>query len=1141
MSETRDSEVPRITIGKAKADATPNGSCSLEGPDFRLEKTPILDFHIRVSGDHPVAFNLLFGQAGIGYGSGLPYSYPESHVVNIVGTQMGVFSLGDLGAINDGTWHHVVFDLAFAIKNRLGLEPESVGPTSLGLIDQDGGLQLFAGGSPEPVPTSIELRDIVLRPREPNEHSANEFDFFVRSSAMGSASDSAGAYLVAGSIATRQPLQGVRVTVEGAQIQTVDEILGDFEGRKDFAIKVKVSNGVSKINASVVARGEKILARNELRLPPELGYLQTATIDIIPNSHNDLAWLDTQQATGEWRREKVIRPAIDLLEKYPDYRFGLENNVLLIDYLSNVPEQAKAVHKLLAEKRLAFGAMYTQPFQSIWAGEGLIHELYYGRKWLRENVGKDVDSVTAWGTDVPELALQFPQILAKSGVKYLMLGRFRPGIFDWYSPDGSKITVGSLGIYGQLSSYYFPYHPSNVALQMPQLLNNWEPFYETHHIPPEFPITDMTDYLPPTKQLIPLVHEWNSEAQQKYGARFKLKFATAEEFMDAVTRSPLTKFPELKGEWVDPWGYTVPGQHTLVAAGREAEWDLSSAEKFWTLKYIVSHGDEPYQRGTFDDAWMAHIYFDHGPGGYNGDITDSVFLTHQEKALIEGRALLSNAVHWLADRTTSLDPENLKLVVFNPLSWKRTGPTFVEIPMSPDQELQITDASGAIIPSQRVRQVHGGTVEYVVAATNIPSVGYSTFKAALTSRSKGDIPPEEFTNKRYENAFYRLEFVPGGLRSIYDKALNKELLKTDEFLGGEVFALDSVGCDSSSYTGFGEVAQPSWISIEKASHYSPRWSLLESGPVRIGWRMEQAFKDATVRVDVYAYHQTKRLEFDVSLLHWSGAIYREFRMAMPVDIPDGQVTYDVPYAAFEVGRDELRGPAFENWYSVPSDQIHPRFVQDWISTTDGDFGVMLSSQGTTWDYLDSREKKDRFTLLQPILLASRRSCHPQGNFYSPAGDYDYHFALTSFKGTWRDHFQFGSEVNAPFPAVVVKPRTSIPARMFSILPSIGIASQIQGSPLPSTLSLCQVSSPHFIVSDIKVADDKQGIIVRGYEISNQDSSLSLTFPWRIDKANKTNLIEDNLPEQLDVSGGIVHFTAGHRAVDAIRISSPSFP
>jgi hypothetical protein len=62
-NNVRDSRIAvlKITIDKAKADATPNGSCSIEGPDFRLEQIPILDVYIRVSGDHPVAFNLLFG------------------------------------------------------------------------------------------------------------------------------------------------------------------------------------------------------------------------------------------------------------------------------------------------------------------------------------------------------------------------------------------------------------------------------------------------------------------------------------------------------------------------------------------------------------------------------------------------------------------------------------------------------------------------------------------------------------------------------------------------------------------------------------------------------------------------------------------------------------------------------------------------------------------------------------------------------------------------------------------------------------------------------------------------------------------------------------------------------------------------
>ena len=60
--------------------------------------------------------------------------------------------------------------------------------------------------------------------------------------------------------------------------------------------------------------------------------------------------------------------------------------------------------------------------------------------------------------------------------------------------------------------------------------------------------------------------------------------------------------------------------------------------------------------------------------------------------------------------------------------------------------------------------------------------------------------------------------------------------------------------------------------------------------------------------------------------------------------------------------------------------------------------------------------------------------------------------------------------------------------------------------------------------------------MRGYEITNQDAAVNLKFPWTIEKANATNLIEDDLPEQINASGGSIQFKAGHRAINAIRIS-----
>ena len=1036
MTASRETGFARITIAEPKTMIPPDGGCPLGQGSFSFAEHPVFDFWIRVKGHHALAFNVAFGSSGIGYPG---YEGYADHALNIVDKQVGVDSLGDLNSLADGKWHHVVFDLALAVKNQLNAEPGEIKTAFLSLFDRQGSLSIFSNAKAEPIPETIDLRDMSLRSPKSAETYFNDLMLSADSSAAGESSKGERQYLIAGSIASRRTLDDTRLVVKGGSGEPNQE-LGRVEGHKEFTVLMAVPSGTSQVKVELRQSSGKLLAEKQVELQPEISYLRRATVHIIPNSHNDIGWLDTPEATANWRRDRVIGPAIPLLEKYPDYRYGMETNLFLMEYLERMPTQADTIHKLMAENRLAFGATYNQPYQSLWGGESLMRQLYYGRKWLKEHVGTDVDCVTAWGTDVPSVAMQMAQILAKSGVKYLMLGRFQPGIYTWSSPDGSKITMGSLGIYGRLAAYYTPPTSASVAMQVPGLLRGWDQFYADRHIPPEFPITDMTDYLPPNKDLIPLVGKWNDEAQQKYGSGVKLKFATGEEFMNAVTSDAASRFPEVQGEWPDVWLYIHgPTHHDLVSAGREAVWDLTSAEKFWTLRSLASRGSERYPTETFDQAWMAQIYPDHGFGGFNGDITDMVFQSKEETARRLGQTLLASSTQWIADHATPLDPADLKLVIFNPLSWDRSGPAWAEIPTPAGKDAEVVDAGGTIVPLQRVPQESGGAARYVLATNNIPAIGYQTYKVRFAPKAAEPAPTEAFKTGSYENEFYRLQFAPGGLKSIYDKQLGRELVDPQEFLAGEVFMLDSVGTGAGE---FGETQQPSWKNIEKASQYQPTWRLIESGPVRTGWRFDQPFGQATVRLEVYAYTHSKRLDFDVKILHWSGEKYKEFRMAVPVRLAQAQVAYDVPYGVLEVGKDEIKGKPFEGWYSRPAGLIHPREVQDWVAASGSDFTVMMSSSVAVFDYLDSQEKNDRLTLLQPVLLASRRSCHSLGNWYLQKGDHQYQFSLTSFAGGWRNNIHFGNEVNGPFPAVAAPSELRAPALPGKAEPLPGVGSQL---------------------------------------------------------------------------------------------------
>ena len=744
MKLTLNQGISRITIDKPPTMVTPDGGCSLRGTSMRLSENPVFDFWIRVNGNHTAAFDVAYGSSGIGYPGYISY---ESHAINIVGSQTGIEEVGNLGAINDGSWRHIVFDVGYAIESQPGFQPGSVNEVYLSLFDSQASLDLFAGAPPQSYPARIELRDMVWRPRVPNERYSNDLTFSISTAALGAASAGESKYLAGGFVVARKPRTGAKIVAEVPGGPTTTEPLGDVQGRRDFAFAMKTPPGTHQVHAKIVDGAGAVLAEQDVKLLPELGYLRDATINIIPNSHNDIAWLDTPEATGNWRRDKVVGPALPLLEKYPDYRYGMETNLFLMEYLRRAPTRAEEVRKFIAEGRLTFGAMFNQPYPSLWRDESLVRELYYGRKWLKENLGPGVDTVTAWGTDVPSVAMQLPQILAKSGVRYFMLGRYLPGIYDWYSPDGSKIVVGSLGIYGRLRGYLMPYNPVDVALQLPPLLANWDSYYAEHKIPPQFPITDMTDYLPPTKELITLTDQWKGEVGAKYGDPVKLKFATGEEFMQSVTKDPHTTLPQVHGEWPNVWAYIHgPTHHHLVSAGREASWDLVAGEKFWTLRTLMSGGRERYPTETFDEAWMAQIYPDHGFGGMNGDITDATYEAKEKEALLLGRTMLDSSVDWIAEHATPLNPQDIKLVILNPLSWNRSGPAWVEIPTPPGQDAVIKDKEGKSLSAQRVLQVAGGTTRYVVETQDISANGYSTFAVQFKPRT-----PERRQPRRIQN------------------------------------------------------------------------------------------------------------------------------------------------------------------------------------------------------------------------------------------------------------------------------------------------------------------------------------------------------------------------------------------------------
>ena len=413
----------------------------------------------------------------------------------------------------------------------------------------------------------------------------------------------------------------------------------------------------------------------------------------------------------------------------------------------------------------------------------------------------------------------------------------------------------------------------------------------------------------------------------------------------------------------------------------------------------------------------------------------------------------------------------------------------------------------------------------VFVAPEVPSLGYKTFTVSMAesgARAGGEANAEACA---VESPFYRLTLAPGGIRSLYDKQQRRELLKSDRFLGGEVFTLLSVapnnrgrGTDAGE---FGAVPLPVMdASFDRTSLRQPEWKQLEAGPVRAVYGLEVPWKNTTVRQRVIVWNGIKRVGFEVELADFSGELWREFRLALPLELDNPTLAYEVPFGVVEVGKDELPGTGGFAYghldYFEECRDIRPREVQNFVDASDARGGVTLSGDMSVFDWKNPAEAQDPGIVLQPLLLASRKSCNGEGVWYPQAGDHIYHFSLTSHKGGWRKGWREGVSANHPLEAV-----SGVP--------------QVAGAALPAGHSFLTLDAPGAVVSTVKKAEDDDSVVVRLVEMEGRDGRAALEWSRPVAEARRASILEEP-GEPAEAKRRTVKVPLGHHAIETLRLS-----
>lgn len=827
---------------------------------------------------------------------------------------------------------------------------------------------------------------------------------------------------------------------------------------------------------------------------------------VVPGSHFDLGWCATIGECLSWGDE-VIKRAIDaILHRFPEYKFTIEYTLFLKHFLETHPEYKEIVKRLISEKKIQVCSTMVGAMEQILDGEILIREITNAKRWIKEELGIDVKTVQH--SDLPGHTIQLPQILQKSGIENISYSRFHPPIplHWWEAPDGSRVLACN-----HIHGYGWGFILLDKEKGKEKLVKEIE---DLSSIWPSYNILMLqeSDLLLPEPEITERIVQLNKELRE-----VNLKIAILDEFFEAV-REGKVKLLVYKGEF--PYGfYSLPATSPVTyREARIAENKLTSAEKLASIREILGLGNYPAER--IDQAWSSLFYcHDHNVSGRRGELNNEVRTLKASYARIEAEELIREFLLSIGiniKTTQNGEP----IVVYNPLNWDRSEVILCHMKF-PGEDIRgviVKDKNGEDMPVQIVKTERAKEervdfcnlnlvrVDFLFLAKDIPSLGYKTFYAypVKEERKEDYVKAIPFS---IENRFYRIELVKDEVK-VFWKAKNIELSREDF---GKIFVIEDLRWDledaleeQAEKEGIPSIIweegyEPGeYLKVKKENFTGRRWKfckedarIIENGPIRSILRIEGKVLDSPIIEDIILYNELNRIDFRVTI-DWKGIKNTQVRVKFPFNIPEGKITYEVPFYGVELERDEM-----PNTYRGNGG----RFVQKWIDISNRDFGVTFATQNCSHILYG--------TTVEALILRDTYSCGDPFVWSINKGIYTFNFSLTPHEGDWKrsSSYKLGWEFNNP---------------LEFFIPNVIEPIKIVNSKLPEEFSFCKIDVPNIVITTLKKSFTHSEMwVLRCFDAEGKGGEVKVMLPFRLLEVWDSNFLEEPL-EKLKVNGKCFH-------------------
>lgn len=789
-------------------------------------------------------------------------------------------------------------------------------------------------------------------------------------------------------------------------------------------------------------------------------YDKSYTAYMIGNAHIDAAWL--------WPVPETIREvnttftrALDLMDKNPDYRFTQSASLYYKWAEEYYPDMFNRLKEKVANGQWEIvGGQVIEPDLNLTSGESLVRQTLYGKRYFRDKFGVDVK--IGWVPDVFGFGYQVPQILKKSGMDYFVTtkpnwnenNKFPYEIFNWKGLDGSQLLTYK-------PKYDYP------TIYNKDMINSTLDFPNSLGIKKSMALYGAGDHGGgPNQQNINDLKSYDSDPNMP-----KVKMSTAGDyFKDVQSMSDVLPIWDNEIYFENHRGtYTTQG--AMKKYNRTSEIKAEEAEKFASIATWL--GTETYPKDKIDKAWEKinlNQFHDILPGSAINQVYHDAW-DDEEVALNYLNSSIKNALTGITSRINTLG-DGTPLIVFNPLSWKRSG--LVEATMVFDNvpsSIKVVDSDDIERPVQIVN-VNGKQVKFVFEANNVPSMGYKVFKVKAGDGQKFDTGLKvNKDSNTIENNFFRVEInsKTGNISRIYDKVNKREVLE-ERKEGNVLQILEDTPREWDAWNVDKDDMEAAPVEINKPVSIE----VIEKGPVKATIRVKKEYSLSNFVQDIILYADTNRIDVKMSA-DWHES-HKALKVAFPLSVNPSKATYEIGYGAIE------RSTTRDNSFDAARFEVSG---QKWADMSKDGYGVsILNDSKYGWDALNNRI---RLTLL-------RSPKWPDGN--ADMGHHEFTYSIYPHSGDWKDAntVDKGYELNYPL---------------------LGMFTTTHKGDLPKIHSFISVDAPNVVISVVKKVEEKDSddLIIRIYDSEGKNNTIAkINLPAKIISAKEVNLVEDDIGE-----------------------------